>query len=174
MSKKLSFTTLMTIVMVFNVFVFTGCSKDDEKNSTSNPNTIINNQGEQTPSVTTQDPEGTVVVNMNNGLITSVYIFSSQYLQIDEANNFIGPQYGDTSIEFVSIGTVKGLSSITNIPLNGWSRKVAVVPGCGYVAKTYNQIYARIYVVDYIYNTSKEIIGATIKYQSPWDITNNN
>ena len=40
------------------------------------------------------------------------------------------------------------------------------VPGYGYLVRASG--YARIYVVDYITSIGGEIIGATIKYQSPF------
>lgn len=184
MSRKLPFTTLMTMVMVmvFNVFVFTACSKDDEKESTSNPNTINNNQGGQTPGVTTPDPEGTVVMNMKAGTSDNFYdIGLGAQIGIDAAHNWksdhttgsvYNGNYGYTSYDhhaqFVSVGTINSIGNITSLPSTGWAESVAVVPGTGYIVKeldgtNFNGNYSRIYVVE----RSDDGQFFTIKYQTP-------
>ncbi|MBR0272825.1 MAG: hypothetical protein IJQ59_01885 [Bacteroidaceae bacterium] len=186
MNKKLSFATLITLVMVmaFNVFVFTSCSKDDEKESTSNPNTIDNNQGGKTPGVTTPDPEGTVVMNMKAGASDNFYdIGLGAKMGIDAAHNWksvhdkgnsvtpFGSTSWDYHAEFVSVGNINGLGNISSIPSTGWAESVAVVPGTGYIAKyvngsTFQGTYSRIYVVE----KSDDGQYFTIKYQTPFEV----
>lgn len=133
------------------------------------------------------DPEGTVTVNMLNNRETSVILWESSFfnpmtsyanLQIDNANNLIADSYsGEThiyQIDLVDVGNITGLDRINSIPNSGWSDRAAAIPGHGYVAHGcdfYGNAecqYARLFVVDYLKNTSGEIIGAVIKYQSPW------
>ncbi len=132
------------------------------------------------------DPEGTVTVNMLNNRETEVILWESSFnpmtsyanLQIDNANNLIADSYsGETHIyriDLVDVGNITGLDRINSIPNSGWSDRAAAIPGHGYVAHGcdfYGNAecqYARLFVVDYLKNTSGEIIGAVIKYQSPW------
>jgi len=126
-----------------------------------------------------QDPEGTVVVNMNSGSSGNyIDIGIGSSIQINAANNFVGY----SSVEFASVGEVTGLSKVTSIPTSGWAKSVAVVPGTGYVARchnatysngtyTYYYKYARLYVVERTINTAGGIMGATVKYQSPFEPT---
>ncbi|MDY6298342.1 MAG: DUF5036 family protein [Alloprevotella sp.] len=94
-------------------------------------------------------------------------------LSINDANNFEAYQG-----EIVCVGKVSGIGSIKKVPQSGWSEKCAVQPGYGYVLRSegYSKYgysdyrYVRIYVVDYMEGTSGGIIGATIKYQAPWDV----
>ena len=83
-----------------------------------------------------------------------------------------------TGVEIVSVGSVKGLSSITKVPDTGWSYETAAIPGYGYVVRqssrqwdaslnkyVYEYKYVRLYVIDYMESTSGGIMGCTIKYQ---------
>lgn len=136
------------------------------------------------------DPEDVIIVNMICNQ-TNIEIFSQNdnleiMFYIDNANNFVSSGYVSSGsghsgymIEFASVGQVSCISDIQYIPNGGWNGRLAVVPGNGYVVRkcfdehlqyTTNYQYARIYVVDYLLNTSGEIIGATIKYQTPWHI----
>ena len=87
-----------------------------------------------------------------------------EYIYIDDGNNFSG-----SYSYFASIGKVRGLGNVSDIPTSGWASQVAVNPGYGYVAYNGgdNQFY-RIYVEDYIVSTGGGIIGADIKYQTPF------
>ena len=178
--KKNYLLIVLTTTMVAMLSVgFASCGDDEE--SVVPPQ---NDGNQQTEYLSNQDPEGTVVINMNNGANDNYYDLGLGYkIHIDEANNFIselvtsGSPYGGPytyyPVEFVTIGTVKGLSEVNTIPETGWSTSVAVVPGTGYVVRvkgssySYDK-YARLYVVESIVGTSGGIIGATIKYQSPF------
>ena len=156
---------------------FTACSENNEEDS------IIGGGGGA-------DPEGTIVVNIRNrnsvnsyydsgayaelnGIYTRIYdnneVYNgSEQLRIDEADNL----YAD-HCNIVCIGKVNGLGDIRKIPQSGWAKKALVVPGYGYIVERWKEDNyiphcARIYVVDYMLDTSGGIIGATIKYQSPW------
>ncbi|MCL2098148.1 MAG: DUF5036 family protein [Bacteroidales bacterium] len=89
---------------------------------------------------------------------------TGNYFYIDGANNF----YGDYH-KFVTIGPMKGLGNVTQIPSSGWASEVAVQPGYGYVARCESYgAYVRIYVVKYVEAVGGGIIGADVKYQSPF------
>ena len=102
------------------------------------------------------------------------------YLHIDNADNFeINWKRGAVAAEIVCVGEVDGLAAIKSIPTKGWVDKAVVIPGYGYIVRNMgiwyqgNYVaYARIYVVDYVYDTSGVTIGATIKYQSPFEPIN--
>ena len=188
MKKMNSLLTLLTIMMVAMLSVcITSCGGDD--NPVSTP-PVPNDGNEQTDVVSNQDPEGTVVVNMNNGSSGNyINIGLGDYygdIHIDAANNFAGYT---TYVEFASVGEVSGLSKITSIPTSGWATSAAVVPGTGYVARRTIQgqcyvgdsersyrwyysfyKYVRLYVVEHTVNTAGGIMGATVKYQSPFDL----
>jgi len=178
MSKKILFQ-LMTCIVVCLSACFSSCSKDDS------------DEFEPTENVSSQDPEGTIVLNMEGGASGNYYkIGELGEIHVDGAKNFRGDDSNGYKIEFVTIGKVDGLSKVNQIPTSGWAESAAVVPGTGYMMRyiTYNSYwgqygytveenvqYARIYVVDYLTstytdemgNTYGSTTGATIKYQAP-------
>lgn len=128
------------------------------------------------PNVAVPDPEGTVTVNItNNGRDGEVALPDlGVYIYIDEGNNFRLYSSG-YSASIVSLGAMKGLGNVVSVPTEGWSSSVAVMPGNGYAVRSsynYGNIrtnnYARLYVDSYMTNTSGGIMGATVKYQSPF------
>lgn len=148
---------------------FAACGGDDNN---KDPN---GNGGGSVP-----DPEGTVWVQVRNNFDTWVEpesfgwsTLSSGWIQgafsIDEANNF-NVDDGMNGDDIIAIGNIAGLGNIRNIPDIGWAKKSAVIPGNGYVIRCQSRsyVYCRIYVVDYIKSTGGGIIGATVKYQSPF------
>lgn len=137
------------------------CSKNDEE-----PSGPYNGGG------AVPDPEGTVLVsirNDNNGG-SWVNLPAVGEIKIDKSDNFIA--YSG-SVEFCSIGQVNGLGNIRVAPESGWASKVAVLKGCGYLARKYNvdemdYTYSRLYVTDYIESVGGGVMGAYVKYQSPF------
>lgn len=163
MSKKNFLLSALTIMMVaiFSMSLIS-CGGDDDPVSAP---PVPNDGKEQTDIVSNQDPVGTVVVNMNNGTSNNyVNIGLGCEIHIDAANNFVGY---NSNVEFASVGQVSGLGKMTSIPTSGWAKSAAVVPGTGYVAR-YKSTYTRLYVVERIVNIAGGIIGATVKYQSPF------
>lgn len=131
--------------------VVSGCSSDDpdpEGGSVISPDKDV------------PDPTGTVLLSMRNGDGTSL-----NGLYIGKDDNFNGYNW-----KIASIGPVKGLGNVADIPVAGWAYKVAVTPGYGYVAYDgLSDEYYRIYVTDYITSaTNGGVIGADIKYQKPF------
>lgn len=136
----------LVCTLLFAAITLTSCGKD-EGPITNDP---------ITPNTEVPDPTGTIRLSMrdrDNGrtYLDNIYI---------DTENFEGAK-------FASIGAVRGLGNITNIPTTGWASEVAVVPGNGYVAYANDKFY-RMYVVNYILNTSNGIIGADVKYQEPF------
>lgn len=152
--KKHLFNRLSIILLaMIGTFPFTSCSDDEAPDPDRGQ--IID------PDADVDDPTSTVSLamrNQDNGNTRLGYIY------IDDGNNFSG-----SSSYFASIGKVRGLGNVSDIPTSGWASQVAVNPGYGYVAYNGgdNQFY-RIYVEDYIVSTGGGIIGADIKYQTPF------
>ncbi len=155
---------------------FTSCGDDDD------------NDGGKTGG-SGSDPSGTVTANIRNdgGSLHMDWEDEEGYrvntgLSINDANNFVAGYiiYAEDSYNdgIVCVGKVSGIGSIKKVPQSGWSRTCAVQPGYGYVLRSLEKKsgqfgdyrYVRIYVVDYMEGTSGGIIGATIKYQAPWDV----
>lgn len=121
------------------------------------------------------DPAGTIQLAMRDTDHGLTYL-DNFYI---ENENFDTPNYDDT-YSFATIGQVSGLGNVTYIPTDGWASKIAVIPGNGYVIcrEVYNidkdgqgvvsYYWLRLYVTDYIVNTSGGIIGANVKYQAPF------
>ena len=157
MGRKKSVQFLNVIFVALFCVSLASCEKDESEN----------------------DPQGTITVkirNKDNGY-TKIDMLESNdpgyfFLTINKANNF-SCFYQD--FEMVDVGAVSGLSAINSIPQQGWSTKVAVLPGHGYIARIYGYktdrlYYVRFYAISYIKGTSGGIIGANVKYQSPWQI----
>ncbi len=109
------------------------------------------------------DPEGTISLAMRstyNGGTNLGKLF------ISSSDNFAG-------VEIACIGRINGVGDINNIPVIGWSTQTAVMPGCGYVFCEYDYntrktTFTRLYVEDYILNSNNEVLGANVRYQSPF------
>lgn len=146
--KKLSFYFSLLAIAAMAVAA-TSCTKEEIGSPGTDPGSD--------PTVQVPDPEGTITLSMRNDRGT--YLDDNFY--IDDADNFSGGY-------FVSLGEMKGLGNVTRIPKHGWSSKTAVVPGTGYVAyNSYGRFY-RLFVTSYTVNTMNEIIGADVKYQTPF------
>ena len=132
-----------------------GDSNGDEPD---NPNPI-------NPDKEVADPTGTVKLSMRSeAAVGDSKTKLDDRLYIDGADNF-----NANGGLIVDLGGMKGLGNVGYIPKTGYVEKVAVTPGNGYIwANTYNGDFYRIYVTNYTQNTSGEIIGADIKYQTPF------
>ncbi|UKK48436.1 hypothetical protein L6475_00265 [Prevotella sp. E9-3] len=174
-SNKCSHLLILSVAALLSFF-FVSCSKDEEEES---------DMQENTENLSNQDPEGTIVLNLISGADGNYYTIGDLgEIHVDAANNFRGKE-SDYKIEFVNIGRVDGLARITQIPVTGWSKSAAVVPGTGYVMRYtpwsgYGRPveYARIYVVDYLTTATTDEFGTTtgsnsgaiIKYQAPFQL----
>lgn len=152
--KHLFGMMLMTLVIGMG---FTSCEKDDDFGIEVNLRNS-NNGG------------GSVVVLTNDFLGVGDYNYVE--LNIDNTDNFWLDEYRSRGAGIVSVGRVSGLSKVTDIPTSGWTSKVSIKEGHGYIirgsknGKDYR--YARVYVVDQFTGTSGGIIGATIRYEPDW------
>ncbi len=106
------------------------------------------------------DPAGTIQLSMRDQDSGDTSIDN---ISINNEN------FSGWNTSFTSLGAVRGLGNVAYIPASGWASQVAVVPGEGYVAydSSTEQFY-RIYVLDYIVSTTGGIIGADVKYQTPF------
>lgn len=142
------------------------CDKDDDGAAGGNGGAAV------------PDPEGTVTVQVRNKNNGGTRVFPdglSGYFYIDEADN-LAFSVGD----MICVGEVAGLGNIRERPEVGWADEAALLPGYGYILRLFSSHdpdgnptpdgynYCRVYVVDYITSIGGEIIGATIKYQSPF------
>ena len=108
-------------------------------------------------------------------------------LDIDGSNNFFlrydGGQGGEMKEKFIAcVGKVSGLGYIETVPSSGWSARLAVQPGYGYVIRyrgSENQRpnytldsslerYARFYVIEWMTSTYGGIIGAKVRFEPEW------
>ena len=183
MSRRYFYLVVAAIVVSV---AFNACDKKGSDSSSSS-----GGGGSSSSDDNKSDPEGTILVAMRNGIggVSITEVYPDGWQRGDGVNydagfciyyddNFMG-----SGVMFASKGKVSGLGAITQIPTNGWTDKTAVIPGYGYVAryerKKYNSTtmqnelvsthYVRIYVVDYITTTGNEVIGANVKYQSPFN-----
>ncbi len=147
MKKHYFYFSLLAIAAM--AVAATSCSKEEIDPPVTDPGSD--------PTVEVPDPEGTITLSMRNDRGT--YLDNNFY--IDDANNF-------SDGYFVSLGEMKGLGNVTRIPKHGWSNKAAVVPGNGYVAYDSYDGFYRLFVTSYTVNTMNEIIGADVKYQTPF------
>ena len=150
-------TYLLLMLLAIITLSFSSCGKDDDNKNPDNGQSVK-------PDVTVDDPEGTIELAMRDEdhgktVLDNISIKNENFNTYDDWSD---------QVYFASLGEVKGLGNVSKIPKNGWAEKVAVIPGYGYVA--YNQRnnqYYRIYVTDYI-SGGEGIIGAYIKYQTPF------
>lgn len=149
------------------------CTEEDN-GLTPGDGTSLGNGGDAVP-----DPEGTILVsvrNANNGK-TIVDLFEVGGFYIDGGDNFV-PYYSyyNYDIEFCLIGAVNGLGNVREAPAGGWASKVAVQEGYGYFVRYKKDnsyyVYARLYVEKYILSAANTVLGAYVKYQSPYEPEN--
>ena len=132
-----------------------------------------------------KDPEGTITLsvrNWNNGRTGVCPQECRGCFYISSDDNFFDIwQYDWYEWQFASVGSVSGLGAVKQIPASGWAASVAVIPGHGYVGKCASKeysngqlevvstTYVRFYVKSYVISaTSGGVMGADIKYQSPF------
>lgn len=156
------FTTKLLAIMLL-ACIATSCGDDDpEVPTTTTDNGIVD------PNANIPDPTGTITLSMRDQDNGDTRFGINDYIYIND-ENFGGAQ-------FASIGAVNGLGNVSYIPSEGWSNKVAVIPGNGYIAYIpksdgyyyHDEQWYRIYVIDYITNTAGGIMGADIKYHTPF------
>lgn len=142
-------------LILFTVCLLHSCGKDE-----------VGSDGESVIKGNVPDPDGTISVSMRNGNEDDATIIDNCFY-IGQDNNFTYNTYYNCS--FACVGKVNGLGNITGIPKNGWAEKVSVEPGNGYIVnyQSLNKYYS-VYVSDYITSTSGGIIGANVKYLTPF------
>jgi len=179
---------LSAFLLIVSLLFSVGCSKnDDDSSSDKNKNDVPNNNQDKTENV--PDPPGTITSNIAVG--------SGIRLQVSDGEVCMGSNICIVSwakpdnistetnctgylASICSVGHVKGLGSITNIPTLGYtapanrvSQELSCEVGYGYVVKIecscyLPPAYARMYVVEKIISTSGGVMGAKVKYQYPF------
>ena len=158
----------MMMALVVLLIGGNACTEED-KGLVPDDGISLGNGGDAVP-----DPEGTVLVsvrNENNGR-TVVNLPEVGDFYIDKGDNFV-PNY--SGLEFCSVGAVNGLGNVREAPSGGWAPKVAVQEGTGYFVRYKRDsyyVYARLYVEKYILSAANTILGAYVKYQSPYEPEN--
>lgn len=186
-------TCLILAVVTITMF-FSSCKKDDGL-EIENPLEVI----EYNLGIT--DREQSYSVNMVSDTIYYVYQYSNEYrngssvskvnLYLSDMLNFLlsNDDYGyygngrHSKYSIASVGEVKSLKKINDIPTTGWAETISATPGTGYVIKaegstldeSYNESsrikftsYARVYIVSWIEGSMGGINGAVIQYQPNW------
>lgn len=154
----------LSMALLFTAFATFSCSDSDGNLDPDNGQVVK-------PDTDVPDPEGTIPLTMRN---KSNGDTSLDLIRIDEGDNFAQNGSGwNQSAYFTTIGQVKGLGNVSAIPRSGWTGKIAVIPGNGYVVASYNHgaqdaTFYRIYVTDYVTSVAGGVIGAEIKYQKPF------
>ena len=131
---------------------FVSCGDDDDDSS---------------PVTTTNDPEGTVLINVNMG--DDIQCLDT-YIGVDNNYNiFSGYNNGNILVGQIHlVGHVKGISSISYMPLEKMTltNKIAAQVGYGYIIRAYNSwenFEWAVYVVSEIESTSGGVLGYTMK-----------
>ncbi len=153
--RRIAYFIFMTLFAVSSGVAFVSCG-GDEPNNPDNGDPIK-------PDTSVPDPAGTITLSMRNEDYGKTFLDD---LYIGDDNNFC---FFFSRNYIASIGTVKGLGNVSNIPLMGWATSMAVEPTAGYVI--YNgdsDSYTRLYVTDWKISTDGGIIGAEVKYQKPF------
>ncbi|MBR1549269.1 MAG: hypothetical protein IJ634_01360 [Bacteroidales bacterium] len=148
-----------------------GCEKENVSNSANN-NPVITDDDTGIEFNMSNDGSNYLqfiasYIASNGGIQTSTIEFA-----INKSNNFYLEHYSIIKCEIARVGNVASMSSINSIPTSGWVQQIAVNPGTGYLIRYkgdgFGYTYVRLYVKDWIVNTSGGIIGATIVYQDKW------
>ena len=151
----------MSCLLATSMLFLAGCNKDNPDN----------------PSNSVPDPEGTIMLTMANtnqlsahgGVLMGPPVErGNSCFCMDENNNFYGGSYYGANCDIANVGKVSGLGSIKTIPASGYVRETSAEIGHGHVIRAADGTYARLYVVEWVLNTSGGILGAKVKYQYPW------
>ena len=128
------------------------------------------------------DVAGAITINLRHG--SNIYIEDNQYynywgVSLGGDNNFyvwwssmVYSSHGDDYCYIVDMGkkNLNQINQISQIPQTGWGKKTAVTPKHSYVAifnyyeGSEHILYLKLYVKEWITDTSGSIIGAVIQY----------
>lgn len=167
-------TKIFMMMALVTLLIGSNACTEEDKGLAPDDGTSLGNGGDAVP-----DPEGTILVSVRNESNGKTIVKLSEVgtFYIDEGDNFVS---SSTYIEFCSVGAVNSLGNIRAVPDKGWASRVAVQKGCGYWVRAKinddniydDYIYARLYVDDYILSAINTILGAYVKYQSPYTPVN--
>ena len=122
-----------------------------------------------------EDPTGTITIDFYEG---QTLHFNSYYEYDPYVNHFHymivqGSNFLTYGVDIVNVGP-KTLRQVNSLPTYGWSSILPIVPGNSYIIRDWNSdgVYIRLHVISLIENPDNpgQIIGATIKYQAPFNL----
>lgn len=187
MKKNDFLRTAMMIVAMFTLFV--SCKKEKQEEKKEDPAGAIE------AFVRNDDRWSFATISLGRYNYTTTYYQSNFHeneplevgLDIDGSNNFFlrydGGQGDEMKEKFIAcVGKVSGLGYIETVPSSGWSARLAVQPGYGYVIRYRGsenlrpyytldsslERYARFYVIEWMTSTYGGIIGAKVRFESEW------
>ena len=148
--KKLTMLFFVTTLML----TFASCNKDDENGNDSGKEIRLQ--------------ENVEFISVGSNRYDFLWIQGQMF-----TFHYASEWNRDYTGEIANVGKVNGLSSINEIPANGWATSAPVVKGNGYVVRWTNRygscIYYRIYVKDLITDSAGNFLGAVIRYDK-WDL----
>lgn len=122
-----------------------------------------------------EDPTGTITIDFYEGQ----FLYFNSYYEYDPYVDHVhylivqGSNFLTYGVDIVNVGP-KTLRQINSLPAYGWSTILPIVPGNSYIVRDWNSdgVYIRLRVINLIENPKNpgQIIGATIKYQAPFNL----
>ena len=76
--------------------------------------------------------------------------------------------WGKDSLGIVSVGDICCLGEIDEVPASGFVMDVPPAVSHGYVIRTREGKYARLYIDEFIYDSFGEVVGAKLRVQYPF------
>lgn len=191
--KKLLKSNLLALSVLFMAIGLTlsSCNKDSINGGSDNAGIVFNMRNDDGKRLDLLEADSVFQYTDGTGYLPTVYSPGNAGLGLNDNNNFkmslflphppfiSAPCYIDISAEkcaITSVGPVKGLSKIKDIPQSGWVNEIAAQPGNGYVIRLIKYkvpetvyLYARVYVEDWLLSaTDNGILGVTIRYEDNW------
>lgn len=122
-----------------------------------------------------EDPTGTITIDFYEGQ----FLYFNSYYEYDPYVDHVhymiiqGSNFLTYGVDIVNVGP-KTLRQINSLPTYGWSTILPIVPGNSYIVRDWNSdgVYIRFQVINVIENPDNpgQIVGATIKYQAPFNL----
>jgi len=167
--KGFNLRNVVAAAICLAVLSVASCNNRNNPDNPDNPNNPV------------PDPAGTITANISAS--TAIVVrsdFDAGEIAWTGPDNFYLIARYVPGVSICDLGTMQGLGNITNIPQTGYtipaylsSSTVACQTGHGYVVKfelsSYGTVYVRLYVVEKIISTGGGIMGATVKYQYPFE-----
>lgn len=122
-----------------------------------------------------EDPRGSITLDIVEGQ----YLYFNSIFEYDPYVDHVhyltvqGSSFITYGVDINNVGALT-LRQIRSLPRYGWSTILPIVPGNSYIVRDWNSdgVYARFQVLNFITdpNDNNRVIGATIKYQAPFNL----